>query len=226
MSQRWVRSDPQASGLLVVVVGTRTEVGKTWVTARLITELRSRDLSVQVRKPLQSFDPASGEPTDAEVLAAASGEDPVDVCGHEWTYPVAMAPPMAGESLGRQVPTTSEVLDTLRWSAPQVALVETVGGVRSPLSSDGDSADLARVLRADAVVLVADAGLGVIDAVRSGVDGLAPMEPLVFLNRYDGRDELHVRNRDWLQRRDVIETIVAISDLADRISGTHGISVD
>ena len=55
-------------------------------------------------------------------------------------------------------------------AAVDVGLVETVGGVRSPLAEDGDSRDLVRALAVDVVVLVADAGLGTIDAVRSGVD--------------------------------------------------------
>ena len=65
--------------------GTATEVGKTWVSSRLLAELRSRNVTVSARKPAQSFDIDSegnrlGGPTDAEVLGAASGEDPGDVC--------------------------------------------------------------------------------------------------------------------------------------------------
>lgn len=42
---------------LIVVVGTRTEVGKTWVTARLLRDLRASGRHVAARKPVQSFDP-------------------------------------------------------------------------------------------------------------------------------------------------------------------------
>ncbi len=207
---------------LVVVAGTRTEVGKTWVSTQLIELLRSRGLRVEVRKPLQSHDPGSGEPTDAEVLAAASGEDPVAVCGDELTYPVAMAPPIAGEVLGRAVPSIAEIVSGLGWSSPHVGLVETVGGVRSPLGSDGHSGDLAGALRADVVVVVADAALGAIDAVRGAVDGLAPMQPLVFLNRFDPSDELQRRNLDWLRRRDSMAVSVSLDELARWICATNG----
>ncbi|HEY1633615.1 MAG TPA: AAA family ATPase, partial [Acidimicrobiales bacterium] len=63
---------------LVLVLGTGTEVGKTWVTARLIERLRRDGRRVGVRKPVQSF--GQGEQTDAEVLAGASGEHLDEVC--------------------------------------------------------------------------------------------------------------------------------------------------
>ena len=51
--------------------------------------------------------------------------------------------------------------------------METAGGVRSPQADDGDAVDLVRLLAPDLVVLVADAGLGTINAVRLCVDALA-----------------------------------------------------
>jgi len=52
------------------VAGTATEVGKTFVGAALLAELRATGVRVAARKPAQSF--AIGElRTDADVLAAA-----------------------------------------------------------------------------------------------------------------------------------------------------------
>ena len=79
---------------LIVVVGTRTEIGKTWVSARLLRDLRANGLHVAARKPAQSFD-SDDALTDAHHLADASGETPTEVCPrHRW-YPIPMAPPMA-----------------------------------------------------------------------------------------------------------------------------------
>ncbi|HSP04712.1 MAG TPA: AAA family ATPase, partial [Acidimicrobiales bacterium] len=86
--------------LLVGVCGTATEVGKTWASARLIEVLVGDGRTVAARKPLQSFDPDDDAPTDAEVLAAATGETPHDVCPEPGWYPVPMAPPMAAAALG------------------------------------------------------------------------------------------------------------------------------
>ena len=97
-------------GRLVGVCGTGTEVGKTWVSAHVLAALRADGVSVAARKPLQSFDPDDAAPTDAAVLAAATGEDPHDVCPSEGWYPVPMAPPMAAEVLGRRCPALAEVV--------------------------------------------------------------------------------------------------------------------
>lgn len=200
--------------LLIGVAGTATEVGKTYVSGLLAEALRAGGRSVAARKPLQSFDPDDDAPTDAEVLGAATVADPYDVCPESGWFPVPMAPPMAASALGRRCPTLHEVVDAIRWPAPvDVGLVETVGGVRSPLAEDGDSRDLVRALAVDVVVLVADAGLGTIDAVRSGVDALAPLPVAVVLNRFDDGDDLHRRNRDWLRGRDGYDVVTSISDL-------------
>lgn len=194
---------------LVGVCGTGTEVGKTWVGAQVAAALRADGRAVSARKPLQSFDPDDAAPTDAEVLAAATGEDPHDVCPADGWYPVPMAPPMAAAVLGRRCSSLAEVVAAITWPPGcEVVLVETVGGVRSPLASDGDSRDLVRALDVDVVLLVADAGLGTIDAVRSAVDQLAPLPVVVVLNRFDDADDLHRRNRVWLAERDSLDVVV------------------
>ena len=192
---------------LVLVVGTGTEVGKTWVACALARSLRAAGVAVAARKPAQSFDPGEAAPSDAELLAAATGETPYDVCPPDHTYPLAMAPPMAAAALGRRVPTMAELAGGLAegsgWPAGVgVGIVEAAGGVRSPLADDGDSVDLARALDPDLVVLVADAGLGTIHAVRSSAAALAGWTLAVVLNRYDPGSDLHRRNRAWLAERD------------------------
>ena len=203
---------------LVVVVGTGTDVGKTWVSARLLTDLRAAGLRVAARKPAQSFEPGD-DPAgrDAAILGAASGEAALDVCpAHRW-YEVPMAPPMAAESLGRPPFSIEDLVSELRWPADavDVGLVETAGGVRSPLAADGDCLALCVALAPDVVVLVADAGLGTINAVRLTTDALraapaaaAPPAVMVVLNRFDAAVDLHVRNREWLQARDALAVVV------------------
>jgi 7-keto-8-aminopelargonate synthetase-like enzyme/dethiobiotin synthetase len=182
---------------LVLVLGTATEVGKTWVAARLVERLRGEERRVAVRKPVQSFEP--GTVTDAEVLACASGESAEEVCPpHRW-YPLAMAPPMAVEALGGAAFTISDLVGELIWpDGLEVGVVEGVGGVRSPMAADGDSTTLAAALRPDVILLVADAGLGVLNLVRLSAGALSHRGLLVQLNRFDPDDDLHRRNREWL----------------------------
>ena len=46
--------------------------------------------------------------------------------------------------------------------------------------------------------IVADAGLGTINAVRLCAEALRGFQLVVALNRFDPADELHTRNRSWL----------------------------
>ncbi|MDQ2678024.1 MAG: dethiobiotin synthase [Actinomycetota bacterium] len=213
---------------LVVVAGTATEVGKTWVAARAIEALRARGCTVAARKPAQSFDATAfgdGEPeasTDAALLGAASGEAPELVCPpHRW-YRVAMAPPMAADSLGRSRIHVAELVGevTASWARgpAEVGLVELAGGPWSPVAHDGDGLELSRLLRPDLVVLVADAGLGTLNAVRPAAEAFATMAPVtVVLNRFDRSDELHRRNLDWLREHDGIVALSAVDQLVDQL---------
>lgn len=209
--------------MVIVVAGTGTEVGKTWAGARLASALLDRSLTVQARKPAQSFEPDDPvEGTDAALLGAATGEEPHAVCpAHRW-YTVAMAPPMAADALGREPLVLAELVDELAASwgdtSADVRLVELAGGIWSPIAHDGDCLELTRVLAPDAIVLVADAGLGTINAIRPAVAALAPIAPVVtLLNRFDEGDELHRRNRDWLADRDGLDVVTSVEALADRV---------
>jgi len=188
---------------LVAVCGTTTEVGKTWVGAAVLAQWAKAGLSVAARKPVQSFDPADAHPTDAHVLGSASGEPADRVCPpHRW-YGRALAPPMAAEALGRSSFSLADLLGELHWPpACEVGLVETVGGVRSPMAADGDCASFVQRIAPDATLLVADAELGTINAVRLSMATLNPERVVVFLNRFDSRSDLHQRNLAWLSGRD------------------------
>lgn len=197
---------------LIGVVGTHTEVGKTWATANLLASLRSRGVRVAVRKPVQSFDPVSG-PTDAQQLAQASGEREEVVCPAHRNYRLAMAPPMAADALALAPILLDDIVAEITWPADvEIGFVETVGGARSPLAHDGDSVDLVKRLPVDEVLLVADAGLGTLNAVRLTLACLAPLPVKVFLNRFDANDDLHRRNREWLLAKDGVEALIDLRE--------------
>ncbi len=219
---------------LVVVTGTATEIGKTWVGARLCELVREAGGSVAPRKPAQSFEPGDDEAgiTDAQVLAAAAGTVATDVCpAHRW-FPVAMAPPMAADVLGLPPFTLDDLIAELSWPAaapgagPDVGLLETAGGVRSPLAADGDTIDVVDRLAPDHVVLVADAGLGTVNAVLLSLAALEPVIALdavtVLLNRYDDDDDLHRRNLAWLTARSSATVTTDVRRLAHALTSTSG----
>jgi len=206
---------------VVLVVGTGTEVGKTWVACRLAVALRDRDVAVAARKPAMSYDPDDDPTTsDAVLLARATDETPEAVCApHRW-YPVAMAPPMAAEALDRPGFTVEDLAGEIVWATgTQVGLVEAAGGVLSPLADDGDSVTLAEYVDPDLVVLVADAGLGTINAVRLAAGVLDDWRLTVVLNRYDALDDLHRRNRAWLVERDQYDVVISAEQIVPSLLG-------
>ena len=107
----------------------------------------------------------------------------------------------------------ADLVGELHWPTPavDVGLVETAGGVRSPQADDGDVLDLVAAIAPDHLVLVADAGLGTINAVRLSRGRPRPTAgstapPLVVLNRYDASSDLHRRNLAWLRDVDAFDT--------------------
>lgn len=201
--------------LLVLVTGTATEIGKTWFAAATARELRAAGVGVGARKPVQSGEP--GPPSDAEVLAAATGEAVARVCPLHRTYPVAWAPPMAAAELGLPPFTVADLVAEITWDAGvEIGLVEGVGGPRSPIAADGDTVDLARRLAPDVVVLVADAGLGTVNAVRLSVAVFVGTPVVVALNRF-GDDPLHARNHHHLTAVDHFDVVTSPAQLATRL---------
>lgn len=194
-------------GRVVVVLGTGTEVGKTWVAARVLAAGRDRGRAGAARKPAQSAEPDDPHPSDADVLAGATGEDPLAVCPRHRRYEVAMAPPIAAAVLGRPPFTVADLAAEVTWpDGLDLGLVETAGGVLSPAAADGTSLDLAAAVGPDELLLVADAGLGTINGVRlalaavAGHPGTGALPVMVLLNRYDPADRLHRENLAVLAR--------------------------
>ena len=202
---------------VVFVAGTGTSVGKTWIASAVLTRLRATGRRVSARKPAQSFDPGA-EPTDAEVLAGATGESPHDVCPvHRW-YARALAPPMAADALGAAPFTVADLVAELSWPDDvDVGLVEGAGGPRSPIAADGDNVALACAIAPDLVLLVADARLGTINAVRMSIAALGDVPVVVVLNGYDEEDAVHRGNREWLAARDGFDVAVGADPAAARI---------
>jgi dethiobiotin synthetase len=199
------------------------------VSVELARALRRRGLAVAARKPAQSFAEGDPGPTDADLLAAATGEPVSTVCPPQRSYPIAMAPPMAAAALGRPAPTIAELTDRLWEEAAgtgaggeparpiDIGLVEPAGGLRSPLAADGDSLTLADAVGSDLLVLVADAGLGAINVIRLCVDAMDTRPFVVHLNRFDDDDAVHRANLEWLRGADGLPVTVTIEALGDEV---------
>ncbi|QDV21152.1 ATP-dependent dethiobiotin synthetase BioD 1 [Gimesia panareensis] len=152
-----------------MVVGTDTDVGKTFVSAAIARQLTAEGVRTGVYKPACSgsvVDEATGQPcwNDVELLRQAIGatELPTErICPQ--TFHAPLAPPVAAEKEGRQIDETL-LLEGVRWweSQAEFLIVEGVGGVLCPLSAEQLIVDFAEKLKYP-LLIVARAGLGTIN---------------------------------------------------------------
>ena len=194
------------------MAGTGTDVGKTWVSARLLTTLRAAGATVAARKPAQSFDPGD-DPAgfDSAVLGAASGEASETVCrpagGTRWPW----RRPMAADVLGRGRFTLAELVRG-------TGLADA--GRRGRTGGDGRRGALAadprrrrrgpgrRRWRPTSCCWWPTPGWERSTRFASRSTRCPAAAPVVVvLNRYDEGNDLHVRNRRWLTEEDGLAVV-------------------
>lgn len=169
----------------LVVLGSGTGVGKTFVAVAVARALSARGCAVIATKPVETGCVGSGEPvpgTDAWQLEAASTAGVIRP--HPlYAFPDPVSPHLAARRAGVAIETTA----IARWVArvEQEALqrttlhynhawsiVETAGGALSPLSEAATNIDLARELEPATWLLVAPDALGVLHDLRATLSAL------------------------------------------------------
>jgi dethiobiotin synthetase len=123
------------------VTGAGTEIGKTFVTCRLVRELKAAGKGVRAVKPVISgFDPETVSDSDTGLLLAAM-EDTTDAAAvgavSPWRFADPISPDMAAAREGRRL-DAREIATFCRYAAPGgeggILLVEGIGGVMVPLN--------------------------------------------------------------------------------------------
>lgn len=149
----------------ILIAGTGTEVGKTTLGIALARHLSQRQSRVLALKPFETgFEDPSR--SDAGRLSLAAGHRLLAPM-QSWAEPVA--PMRAALNSGHPV----RLADVAGWVAaleaelkPQITLIETAGGLFTPLSTTETNLDLISALNPAQWVLVARNRLGVLhDAI-------------------------------------------------------------
>jgi dethiobiotin synthetase len=142
------------------ITGTDTAVGKTHVTAALLTELRRRGVSAAAFKPIAC---GKGGRHDAEIYASIMDhEQPLDMINPIYLrHPLA---PSVAAKLERKSIDLRKILRAYQQLAANysVVLVEGAGGLLVPIRENYFVADLAKELKLP-LVIVARLGLGTIN---------------------------------------------------------------
>lgn len=166
----------------IVVVGTGTGVGKTHLSVALVRALAAAGHLVTGLKPIES---GVGEGiTDAELL------DRAGTFHVKQPPPYALRAPISPHLAAAREGMTLRLEPVVAWVAdvdtPVVAVIETAGGMLSPLGNGITNLDLACALDPEAVILVGVDRLGILHdmtATLFALRSLAPRlpEPLVAL---------------------------------------------
>ena len=119
------------------VTASGTEIGKTFITTRLIGELEAAGYAVAAIKPVASgFDPAQPETSDPAALLAALDRPPtiehLDAVS-PWRFAAPLSPDMAAARERRKIPFAELVAFSKVERGVDVTLIEGIGGVMVPL---------------------------------------------------------------------------------------------
>jgi dethiobiotin synthetase len=174
----------------IVILGTGTEVGKTWVTRTLAESLRRLNAWVVALKPVETgvpsdavsapLDPRAtvrsvapgprGPRSDGSVLAEASSARPVP---QPYTFVDPISPHLAARRAGRTI-DLRQIVQYVEHHEKEVTshvtsfvLVESAGGSLSPLDGSSTNLDLALALDPAIWILVAPDALGVLHDVTA-----------------------------------------------------------
>jgi dethiobiotin synthetase len=148
---------------LIVVTGTGTGVGKTFLSRALVAALREVG-PVHALKPIESG--YTGEGSDAEAITA----------GGDWDAPVyALQEPLAPSVAARRAGVDLQIERVVQWVQAKLepgarCLLESAGGLFTPLDAKGrTNLDLVKLLEPCVWILVAPNRLGVLSEVGANV---------------------------------------------------------
>ncbi|WP_091742221.1 dethiobiotin synthase [Phenylobacterium immobile] len=157
----------------IFVAGAHTDVGKTWFSCALIRTAIRQGLSVSAFKPVVSgLDPEDHAGSDPGRLLAALGRPGEDIATiSPWRFAAPLAPPMAAALEGQTLPL-APMVEACRDALAEpvdLALVEGVGGLMSPIADDGLGLDLMMALAAPSF-LVTGSYLGAISHALTALE--------------------------------------------------------
>ena len=160
------------------ILGTGTGVGKTWASAWLCRRALAQGRRTAYLKPVQTA--CDGVvPGDAEWLRGQCGDGLLPAgleLASPYRYPLAASPHLAARVAGAQAPGLAEVAaaiaNIVEAAAPDLLVVESAGGVATPLRLGLSMGDVAAALKIP-VILVASPGLGTLSATVTAHEYLA-----------------------------------------------------
>ena len=153
----------------IFITGTDTNVGKTMIAAALAWLIRRMGVDVGVMKPFAAAQKIFSDrykSIDAAILAEAAHVTDADEEINPFFYQVPAAPIMAARIVNQSTPSISAAVKAFNKLAKkhEFMIVEGIGGIMVPLTSEAYVADLARDLKLPTII-VASSRLGTLNHI-------------------------------------------------------------
>ena len=138
------------------VTGTDTDVGKTCITASIVSYLSKMNVNVGVMKPFASGYKATTDSVsdDVKILMKYSGvDDPIDLV-NPYFFEIPTSPYDACKQLNLEI-EISKVVDSYKQltSIHDVVIVEGIGGIMTPISKNYFVSDLISDLQMNTIIV-------------------------------------------------------------------------
>jgi dethiobiotin synthetase len=159
------------------VTATGTDIGKTYIAGNIIRAARQVGLDFTAIKPvLSGYDEATAASCDSARLLAAMGKKITlrNIAAiTPWRFTAPLSPDMAAAREARHIDFTAltSFCEAAIQAAPDVLLIEGVGGVAVPLDDTHLVVDLIAALRVPAI-LVAGTYLGTLSHTITAAEAL------------------------------------------------------
>ena len=204
------------------ITGTGTDVGKTYVTGLIVKKLREGGASSAYYKAAMSGNERRPDgtliPGDALQVKTMSGvEQPLEeMC--PYIYETAVSPHLAAKIEGNPIEMECVLKNFDRvCGTSDYVTVEGSGGIFCPLRFDEQKIQLEDFIKARslACLMIADAGLGTINAVVLTAEYMKarkiPVKGIIF-NHYEPGNPLHEDNRLMCEAMTGLNVVACVKD--------------
>jgi dethiobiotin synthetase len=142
----------------ILIIGTDTGVGKTFIAAALARVFHSRGIDVGVMKPFAAARRTFSRryrSEDTAILARAAHSTDSDTEINSYFYTVPAAPYVASAITQEKKVSVPAVLDACQHLAAKhdIMIVEGIGGLMVPLTESETFADFAKILNMPTIVV-------------------------------------------------------------------------
>lgn len=205
----------------IFVTATGTDVGKTFVSALLVKNMRANGYNCGYYKPALSGAVKKSDgtllPGDCDYVLKTSGlnEEPLNCV--TYCFEEAVSPHLAAARQGVEISLDKIKSDFERHSKNyDYLVVEGAGGITCPFKMDEETILLPDVIKALdlAIIIVADGGLGTINSVLLTVE-YAKAHGIrirgIILNNYDKNDFMHVDNKLQIEKLTGVKVLATVA---------------